>query len=79
MFLVSVCKGPTCLTNVLHCASKLVTLKSIDNISLVGDAVLILTGHYNWSHLHLYITSPLLVMLSLSLGPPTDPSLYCYP
>ena len=45
MFLVSVPKGPTCLTDVLHCASEIVTFVSMDNASLVSDAVLILGGH----------------------------------
>ena len=44
MFLVSVPKGPNCLTNVLHCASQMVTLVSIDNTYFVGNAIFILGG-----------------------------------
>ena len=45
MFLVPVPIGPTCLTNVLKCASQMVTLVPIDNTSFVGDAVLIPRCH----------------------------------
>ena len=45
MFLVSVLKGPTCLANVLHCASQMVTLIPIYAPSFVGDVVLVLGGH----------------------------------
>ena len=41
MFLVSVPKCPTCLIDVLHCASQMVTLVSIDNTSFVGPNMLL--------------------------------------
>ena len=46
MFLLSVPKCPTCLTNALHCASQMVTLIPVNNPYLVGDAVLILGRNY---------------------------------
>ena len=42
MFLVSVPKGPMSFTNILHCASQMVTLVSVDDTSFVGDTVPIL-------------------------------------
>ena len=38
-------QSSTCLTDVLHCASQMVTLASIDDTSLVDKAVLIFGGH----------------------------------
>ena len=46
MLLVSVPKGPTSLTNILHSASQMVTLISVDNISFVSDVVLVLGGYH---------------------------------
>ena len=45
MFLVSVPKSPTCLTDVIYYASQMVTLESVDKTSFVGDAALILGSH----------------------------------
>ena len=45
VFPVSVPKSPTSFTNILHCASWMVTLVSIDDISLVDDNVPILGDH----------------------------------
>ena len=45
MFLLSVPKGPTSFTDVLHHASWIVTLISVDNTSFVGDVILVLWGY----------------------------------
>ena len=45
MFLVTVPKGPTSFTDVLHFASWMVTLVSVDDTTFVCDAFSILGGH----------------------------------
>ena len=42
MLLVYIPKGPTNLTDIVYCASKMVTLISVDNTYLVSDVALVL-------------------------------------
>ena len=71
MFLVAVPKGPTSFTNVLHSASQMVILISVNNTSFVGDVILVL-GATNRSLIVLlplkWIWIPALPHMSLKLS-----------